>query len=48
MLYGIWKQFQVPVKRFVKGPIFDNFMTAAVFVNTVALALDRYGISATD
>lgn len=34
----------MPVKNFAKGSFFDNFLTAAVFINTVALALDRYGI----
>ena len=48
MPYGLWKKFKVPIKQFVKGPVFDNFMTAAVFVNTIALALDKYGIDPTD
>jgi hypothetical protein len=47
-LFGYWKRFQVPLKNFVKGTFFDNFMTLAVTVNTVALALDRYGINEED
>jgi hypothetical protein len=42
---GVWKKFHARLKGFVKGPFFDNFMTLAVFVNTICLALDRYGIS---
>lgn len=42
--HGYWKRLRVPVKNFAKGSFFDNFLTAAVFINTVALALDRYGI----
>jgi hypothetical protein len=45
-VYGYWKRCRVPIKNFVKGAFFDNFLTIAVFINTVALALDRYGISA--
>lgn len=32
------------LKRFVKLSIFDHFMTFAVLVNTVVMAMDRYGI----
>lgn len=38
----------MPLKNFVKGTFFDNFMTLAVTINTVALALDKYGISEED
>jgi hypothetical protein len=44
-IYGYWKRCRVPIKNFAKGAFFDNFLTIAVFINTVALALDRYGIS---
>lgn len=43
-LYGYWKSFQARLKNFVKGAFFDNFMTVAVFINTIALGMDRYGI----
>jgi hypothetical protein len=42
--YGLFKRSRVALKNFVRGPFFDNFMTLAVLVNTVVLAMDRYGI----
>jgi hypothetical protein len=45
-LYGYWKRSRVLLKQFVKGPFFDNFMTLSVAINTVVLAMDRYGIDA--
>ena len=34
------------VKKFVNSGLFENFMTICVTINTVALAMDHYGIEA--
>lgn len=45
-LHGYLKWYRWHLKAFVKGALFDNFMTISVAVNTCVLALDRYGIPA--
>lgn len=45
--YGYFKRARSMLKALVKGPLFDNFMTLSVGVNTVVLAMDRYGIDPT-
>lgn len=42
--YGYYKRARVLLKSFVRGAFFDNFMTICVAINTVVLAMDRYGI----
>ena len=42
-VYGYFKRFRVAIKAIVRHPLFDNFMTLCVLVNTITLALDRYG-----
>lgn len=43
-LYGYYKRARVLLKNFVRSAFFDNFMTISVGINTVVLAMDRYGI----
>ncbi len=42
--HGIAKIFQVYIKKFMRTRFFDLFLTACVFLNTVCLGLDRYGM----
>lgn len=32
------------IKKFINSGFMDNLMTLAVFLNTVVMAMDRYGI----
>ena len=41
---GYYKKYQSSLKDLVKHSLFDNFMTLSVLLNTITLALDRYGI----
>ena len=43
-LYGMWRKINTFMCMFVFNPLFDNFMTLCVLVNSICLALDRYGI----
>ena len=38
------KKARCLLKLFVKSPLFDNFMTISVLINTIVMAMDRYGI----
>ena len=40
------KKARFLLKKMVKTALFDHSMTAAVLVNTVIMAMDRYGVSA--
>ena len=41
---GFIKKARCLLKMFVRTPIFDNFMTISVLINTIVMAMDRYGI----
>ena len=41
---GYLKKARCLLKMFVRTPIFDNFMTISVLINTIVMAMDRYGI----
>ena len=41
---GLLKKARCLLKMFVRTPVFDNFMTISVLINTIVMALDRYGI----
>lgn len=41
---GVIKRVRFLVKKFINSGFMDNVMTLAVFVNTVVMALDRYGV----
>jgi hypothetical protein len=45
--YGYFKRLRVLLKQIVRGSVFDNSMTICVAINTVVLAMDRYGIDST-
>lgn len=42
--HGVVKKARFTLRMFVKSSFFENFMTFAVLLNTVALAMDRYGM----
>ena len=42
--YGILKKARNALKMFVRTSFFDNFMTISVLINTIVMAMDRYGI----
>ena len=41
---GMLKKARCTLKMFVRTPLFDNFMTISVLINTIVMAMDRYGI----
>ena len=41
---GYLKKARCLLKMFVRTPLFDNFMTVSVLINTIVMAMDRYGI----
>ena len=41
---GLLKKARCLLKMFVRTSLFDNFMTISVLVNTIVMAMDRYGI----
>ena len=43
--HGVVKRIRHAIKLFVRMAIFENFMTLAVTVNTITLAMDHHGIS---
>lgn len=43
---GMVRYWRDLVKKFVNSGLFENFMTICVTINTVALAMDHYGIEA--
>jgi hypothetical protein len=42
--YGVVKRFRFMVRKFVNHSLMDNLMTLSVLINTIVMALDRYGI----
>ena len=38
-----YKKFRVKIKQLVRTTLFDNFMTFCVLINTIILAMDKYG-----
>lgn len=42
--YGVIKRFRFMVRKFVNHSLMDNLMTLCVLINTIVMALDRYGI----
>lgn len=45
-IYGVLSKLRGYIRTFVRSSFFENFMTIAVAINTIVLALDRHGISA--
>jgi hypothetical protein len=43
-ILGLYKRFRYYLRKLVKSALFDNLMTLGVLLNTIVLALDRYGI----
>lgn len=43
-IYGYYKRCRVMLKKVMKSGLVDNSMTLFVFMNTIILALDHYGI----
>jgi hypothetical protein len=43
-MYGVYKRSRNFAKMIAKSSFLDNSMTLSVFINTISLALDRYGI----
>ena len=41
---GVARKARALVEAFVRTPLFDNFMTVSVLINTIVMAMDRYGI----
>ena len=41
---GVVKRVRFVIKKFINSGFMDNVMTMAVFINTVIMALDRYGV----
>jgi hypothetical protein len=41
---GLLKKARCLLKMFVRTAIFDQFMTLSVLINTIVMAMDRYGI----
>jgi hypothetical protein len=41
---GVIKRIRFIMKKFINSAIMDNVMTLSVFINTVIMALDRYGV----
>lgn len=41
---GLMKKARCLLKQFVRTPVFENFMTISVLINTIVMAMDRYGI----
>lgn len=41
---GVLKRLRFLLKTFIMSNLMDNFMTLAVLMNTVVMALDRYGV----
>ena len=41
---GYLKKARCLLKMFVRTKLFDNFMTISVLINTIVMAMDRYGI----
>ena len=44
-ILGLYKRFRYYLRKLVKSAFFDNLMTLGVLLNTIVLAMDRYGIS---
>lgn len=44
-IQGIYSKIRGYLRAFVKSSFFENFMTVAVAINTIVLALDYHGIS---
>jgi hypothetical protein len=44
-LYGILKRIRFVIRLHVKAETYDNFFTFFVFLNTITLAMQRYGMS---
>ena len=44
-VYGWVKRVRTTIKSVVRAGLFENFMTLAVTVNTITLAMDHHGIS---
>lgn len=45
---GVLKRARFILRKFIMSSFIDNLMTLAVFLNTVVMALDRYGLNETD
>jgi hypothetical protein len=43
---GVLKRLRYLLRKFIMSSLMDNLMTMCVFVNTVVMALDRYGVEA--
>ena len=43
-IFGLVKKARVLLKMFVRTTLFDQFMTQSVLLNTVVMAMDKYGI----
>ena len=44
MIFGFVKKARCFLKMFVRTSFFDNFMTLSVLLNTIVMAMDKYGI----
>ena len=44
MFFGMVKKARVLLKMFVRTTLFDQFMTQSVLLNTIVMAMDKYGI----
>ena len=42
--FGYVKKARCLLKMFVRTSLFDNFMTLSVLLNTIVMAMDKYGI----
>ena len=42
--FGLVKKARVLLKMFVRTTLFDQFMTQSVLLNTIVMAMDKYGI----
>jgi len=43
--HGLAKILQVYLKKFIRTKFFDTLMSICVFLNTLCLGLDRYGMT---
>ena len=43
--YGVIKKVRCLLKLFVKSALFDNIMLLSVLLNTIIMAMERYGMS---
>lgn len=44
-VFGYYKRWRYYLRKLVKSAFYEAFMTFAVLLNTVVLAMDHYGIS---